>query len=149
MLETRPLYHFEVTFGPMQAIGMTPHGMRIFVPLVGGTFEGARMRGIITPGGADSVLVRSDGVVELDIRVTAMSDDGPIYVTATGLQVASSEITMQLQQGRAVDPSKYYMRASYRFETASQKYAWLNRILAVAVYRRTATGIEGDVFEIL
>lgn len=148
-LETRLLWHVTVTFGPMQAVGMTPHGMRVFVPLVGGSFEGPRIRGTLTPGGADSVLVRPDGVVELDIRLVALTDDGPVYVTATGLQAATPEVTLRLQQGQPVDPSEYYMRASYRFETASKKYGWLNRILAVARYRRTATGIEGEVFELL
>ena len=148
-LETRLLWKVTVTFGPIQAVGKTPHGMRLFVPLVGGVFEGPRIRGTLIPGGADSVLARPDGVVELDIRLVAMTDDGPVYVIATGLQSAKPEVSARLQQGEPVDPSEYYMRAAYRFETASQKYEWLNRILAVARYRRTVTGIEGDVFEVL
>jgi hypothetical protein len=148
-LESRLLYTFTVTFGPMQPVGMTPHGMRVFVPLTSGSFEGPRIRGTLMPGGADSVLVRPDGAIDLDIRATAMTDDGPVYVMALGLQVASPEVTLRLQQGQPVDPAEYYMRAAYRFETGSKKYAWLNRILAVANYRRTATGIEGEVFEVL
>lgn len=148
-LQSRILWHFTIAFGPMQPIGMTPHGMRMFVPLTGGTFEGPRIRGTLLPGGADAILVRPDGAVDLDIRVTAATDDGLIYATALGLQVASPEVTVRLQQGMPVDPSEYYMRANYRFETASRKYAWLNRILAVGVYTRTPTGVDGDVFEVL
>jgi hypothetical protein len=41
------------------------------------------------------------------------------------------------------------MRSVYVFETSAEQYAWLNRIVAVGVYTRTATGIEGDVYQIL
>lgn len=147
-LATELLWRFEVTFGPMQTIGMTPHGMRVFVPVLEGTFEGPRIRGTVLPGGSDAALVRPDGTVDLDIRAVALSDDGPIYMTAFGLQVATPEVSLRLQQGQPVDASEYYMRAAYRFETASQRYAWLNQILGVAIYRRTARGLTGDVFAI-
>lgn len=148
-LELRLLWHVTIAFGPMQFLGLTPHGMRLLVPLESGSFEGPRIKGTLLPGGADSVLIRSDGAVDLDIRVAGLTDDGPVYVSSTGLQVASPDIAARLQQGEPVDPSTYYMRAAYRFDTASEKYGWLNRVLGIARYRRTAKGIDGDVFEVL
>jgi hypothetical protein len=35
------------------------------------------------------------------------------------------------------------------FETSSEKYAWLNRIIAVATGRRESTGPIYDVYEVL
>ena len=34
-------------------VGQTSHGNRFIIPIVGGTFEGPKMKGTILPGGAD------------------------------------------------------------------------------------------------
>ena len=34
-------------------VGQTSHGNRFVIPIVGGTFEGPKMKGTILPGGAD------------------------------------------------------------------------------------------------
>jgi hypothetical protein len=54
----------------------------------------------------------ADGAAEPDIRFAGMTDDGPLFVTATGLLVATGEIHQQMLQGQPVDPSRYYMRAT-------------------------------------
>jgi hypothetical protein len=41
------------------------------------------------------------------------------------------------------------MRVTCRFETASQKYGWLNRIVSVAYGHRMAGGAIYNVFEVL
>ena len=51
-------------------IGENPHGNRQIVPVTGGTFEGPRLKGEVLPGGGEWLLVRSDGVGELDTRIT-------------------------------------------------------------------------------
>jgi len=47
-----------------------------------------------------------------------------------------------------VNPSEYYFRTTPVFETAAEKYAWLNRLVAVGVGRRTRTGVEYSVYAI-
>ena len=149
-LQSRWLYHFTAPFGPQQMIGRTPHGMRIFSPTIGGSFDGPQLKGEILPGGGDWLLIRPDGVAEMNIREIACTNDQQmIYVSATGLIVATPEIFQQWQQGQLVDPSRYSMRSVYVFETSAEQYAWLNRIVAVGVYTRTPTGIEGDVYQIV
>jgi hypothetical protein len=149
-LQSRWLYRFTAPFGQQQMIGRTPHGLRLFSPTIGGSFEGPELKGKILPGGGDWLLIRPDGVAEMHIREIARTDDEQmIYVSATGLIVATPEIFQQWQQGQPVEPSRYSMRSVYAFETAAERYAWLNRIVAVGVYTRTPAGIEGDVYQIL
>ena len=124
--------------------------MRIFSPTIGGSFEGSQLKGEIVPGGGDWLLIRPDGVAEMNIReIARTNDEQMIYVSATGLIVATPDVFQQWQQNQPVDPSRYSMRSVYAFETSAEQYAWLNRIVAVGLYTRTPMGIEGDVYQIL
>ena len=61
-------------------------GTRLIVPVTGGTFEGPKLKGTALPG-ADWILVRPDGVSELNVRVTLRTDDDQlIYLTYRGLR---------------------------------------------------------------
>ena len=61
-------------------------GTRRIVPVTGGTFAGPKLKGTALGGGADWILVRPDGVSELNVRVTLRTDDEQlIYLTYRGL----------------------------------------------------------------
>jgi len=127
-------------------VGVTPGGHRCIVRVEGGAFAGPRLRGDILPGGGDWVLERSDGSRRLDVRVTLRTDDGAlIYAQYGGIFHTSAEIFQQLTSGEAVDDSAYYFRTAPVFETASPRYAWLNRLLAIAYGQRTATRVTYSV----
>ena len=89
--------------------------------------------------------------MQLDVRATARTDDGHlIYIWYRGIMHAPPEILERMIQGeRDIDPSEYYFRTTPVFETGSEKYRWLNRIVAVGVGRRTETGVAYTVYEIL
>jgi hypothetical protein len=55
----------------------------------------------------------------------------------------------RLGRGEKVDPKEYYFRMVPSFETSSEKYAWLNKIVGVATGQRDASGPTYHVFEIL
>ncbi len=67
---SRPLMTLQVVVPPPQRIGAVPHGARVIATITGGTFEGPRLRGKVLPGGGDWLLLRSDGVLGLDLRIT-------------------------------------------------------------------------------
>ncbi len=71
-------YEAIVDIGPTIALGRSPSGERRMVPILGGTFEGPGIRGIVLPGGADRQLVRDDGVRRLDATYEMQTDDGVI-----------------------------------------------------------------------
>ena len=69
---------FEINFGLEEALVIedTPHGTRRIIPITDGTFTGPKLKGTVLPGGADWLLIRPDGVREIDVRVTLQTDDG-------------------------------------------------------------------------
>ena len=89
-------------------------------PLSGGDFEGPRLRGTVLPGGsADWLLLRADGVLELDLRVTLRTDDGAlISMKSFGMRHGPPDVMAAIGRGETVDPATYYFRTTPRFETA-------------------------------
>jgi Protein of unknown function (DUF3237) len=134
-----------------QNIGTVPHGTRRTVPLNGGDFDGPRLRGTVLPeGSADWLLLRGDGVLELDLRVTLQTHDGAlISMKSFGLRHGPSEVIAAIARGETVDPALYYFRTTPRFETAHPTYAFLNRIIAVATGDRRADGPFYVIHEVL
>jgi hypothetical protein len=136
-MRTRPLMTLRLSTAPTQDLGPGPHGTRVTFPIIGGGFEGDRLRGKVLPGGGDWVLKRPDGVLELDLRITLETDDGAlIHMTFEGIR-----------DDRASGTS--YFRTLPRFETAEAKYSFLNRLLAVGAGDIGAGGPVHVIEEIL
>lgn len=122
-----------VTVGKPLQVGETGMGTRKIIPILGGTFKGPAMQGIIIPGGADWQLINKDGVAEIDARYTLQTDDGTlIYISNKGIRVASAEVLKKLSDGEAVAPDEYYFRTIPVFETAKAKYDWLMKSVFIA-----------------
>jgi len=149
-MDTRLLMTMHVAVGDRQTIGAVPLGTRAIVPITGGTFEGPRMRGKLLPGGGDWTLLRSDGVLELDLRVTLETDDGAlIHMASFGHRHGPPEVIAAIARGERVDPSSYYFRTTLRFDTGHAKYAFLNRLLAVSSGDRRPDGPIYTIHEVL
>jgi hypothetical protein len=146
----RPLMTVRVVAAPAQQIGATPQGLRRVVPVVGGDFDGPQLRGKVLSGGADWLLLRPDGVLELDLRVTLETvDQELIYLTFQGLRHGSPKLFEDIARGVIVDPKLYYFRTLPRFETSSGKYAFLNRIIAIDSGETNAHGAVHRIEEVL
>src|SRR5262252_11097172 len=117
-IKSRPLMLLRFDTSAIEEIGSTPHGTLSIFPIVGGSFEGDRLRGKVLPGGGDWVTAKADGTLELDLRATLETDDGAlIHMTFTGVR----------------DDANHYFRTLPRFETAEPKYLYLNRLLAIGI----------------
>src|SRR6266542_2772682 len=139
---------FEVS--PARALGTTPYGERRIVRITGGTFEGPKLRGVVLPEGGDWLLLRHDGVLQLDVRATLQTDDDELnYMTYRGYRHGPQAVIEHLNRGEAVDPSEYYFRTAPFFETGSQKYAWLNGIVSVGTGERVPSGPIYTVYQLL
>jgi hypothetical protein len=133
-----------------QVIGATPHGVRQIFYVKGGTVEGPKIKAEVLPGGGDWLLARPDGAGELDVRATLRTDDGQlIYTYYHGIISGPPEVIARALQGEAVDPSEYYFRTAPYYETASEKYGWLNRVIAVGVGRLAPNWVGYKVYAIL
>ncbi|MEP4380784.1 MAG: DUF3237 domain-containing protein [Alphaproteobacteria bacterium] len=129
----------------------TPYGTRIIAGINGGSFEGPKMNGSVAPIPAgDWILIRNDGAWQMDVRLTLVTDDDHhIFMTYRGVRHGPKEVLDRLSKGEPVDPSEYYFRNTPWFETGSEKYGWLNRIVAVATGHRFPEGPTYKVYEIL
>jgi hypothetical protein len=134
IMHSRPLMTLTLAVAPAQRLGTVPHGTRSIVPVTGGEFEGPQLRGKVLPGGSDWLLLRSDNVLELDLRITLETDERAlIYMTFQGLRHGPPAVFAALARGEDVDPASYYFRTLPRFETSTARYAFLNRVIAVGI----------------
>lgn len=136
---------------PTIEAGATPYGERRIFPVGGGRFEGDRLRGIVVPdSGQDWLLARSDGVFQQDVRVLLRTDDDAlIFMTYRGLRRATPEVVARLAAGERVPREEYCLRTTPFFETSAPRYAWINKIVSIAVGERLEGAVGYDVFEIL
>jgi hypothetical protein len=147
---TRPLMLLTAVLDPAQALGDTPAGNRKIVTLRGGTVEGDRVKGRVLPGGGDWALVRADGALLLDVRLTIETHDGAlIFCRYEGIRHGSPAVLARLAAGSQVAPSEMYFRTQPRFETAHPAYAWLNRILSIGIGERLPEGPRYHIHEVL
>lgn len=142
------LYDMHVDLEPPQVIGAAPAGNRQVFIVKGGTFEGPRIKGTLLPGGGDWALMRPDGV-QLDVRATAQTDDGAlIYAAYSGLIIAAPDVFSRLVSGEDVPLSEYYFYTNPMFQTGSEKYAWLNQLIAIGRGRVVPNGVEYRVWSV-
>ena len=122
-MNSRPLMVVRFVAAPAQKIGAGPHGNRSFVPVTGGEFEGG-----VT--------------LETDNRAL-------IRMTFQGLRHGPPDAIAALGRGEVVDPASYYFRTLPRFETSTEKYAFLNRIFSVGAGETRPDGAVHTIDEIL
>lgn len=153
-LKSEFLFDMDASLDAMVDVGPTPYGHRMIAHVTSGTFEGPRFNGKVMPGGGDWALIRSDGVLSIDVRITLETQDGVrVFVTYGGRLAIPPELmgtVFNKETAETVDPAKYYFRTLPLFEApAASAYAWLNGIAAVGVGRFTSRGVAYRVHAIL
>lgn len=149
-LQFRPLFIFRINVNKPSVIGQTPSIDRRVGEITGGVFEGERLRGKILSGGSDWQTVRRDGSWVLDVRFVMETDDQHLIgMTYKGIRHGPQAVLDRIAKGESVSPADYYFRVAPFFETASEKYGWLNNVVAVATGHRLASGPIYQVFEVL
>lgn len=152
-VNARALFVLRLTVSKPFVVGTTPGGsLRRVGVIMGGSFSGDRLQGDVLEGGSDWQTVRPDGVITIDVRlVLKTKDDSIITMRYPGVRHGPADVLAKIDsgQGDAIDPASYYLRIAPTFETATAKYDWLNRILAVGVGQRLAGEVIYSVFELL
>lgn len=146
--ETEFLCELEADLSAPELIGPVPEGVRTTFYIEGGTFEGPKIRGKVRPVGADWLLMRPDGVGQLDVRATLETDDGElIYVYYYGLIDLRGSAVPEGEGG--VQPMENArILTNPIFRTASEKYSWLNSTFAVAVGAPGENKVSYSIYEI-
>lgn len=110
-----------------------PQGTRTIAQIVGGSFEGPRVKATVQPPAGDWITNRPDGSYRLDVRLTLKTDDGAlILVTYNGIGQTTS--------------TGASLRAAPLFETGDSRYVWLTRLQAVAVGERSGSAVAYEVY---
>ena len=113
------------------AVGSTPVGLRNYYEITHGEIVGQRIKAKIL-GGGDWALIGSDGVVRLDVRLQAETDDGAIlYAQYSGILQPSEKLMLAMTSGSGTDYGDEYFYSNPRFETGDPRYAWLNHTFLI------------------
>ena len=110
-----------------------PQGTRTIVEVVGGRFEGPRLKATVLIPAGDWITNRADGSYRLDVRLTLKTDDGAlILLTYNGIGQTTS--------------TGASLRVAPLFETGDSRYVWLTRLQAIGVGERVGTTVKYDVY---
>lgn len=152
-IELTHLFDLELEIGAIHPVGVTPKGNRVIADLGAGQFVGPRLKGRVLPSGGDWGLFMPDGTLRVDGRLCLETEDGVlIYGIYKGRWAIAPDTMAKLGApggADSVDPSEYYLRITFDFETATGQYDWLNRVMAIATGRKTEAGIAYEVFQIV
>jgi hypothetical protein len=98
-------------------------GPRVIAAITEGTFQGPKVKGkVVTPAGEWGA-TRPDGAYVIDVRLELRTDDDALIFAAYRGIVYTPP---------AGSGNRYWVTTPV-FETASEKYAWMNRIVCVAI----------------
>ncbi|MGE0735260.1 MAG: DUF3237 domain-containing protein [Alphaproteobacteria bacterium] len=152
-VKTRHLTTIELDgLRPPYDLGETPYGRRRIVAIVGGKFEGERLRGKVLPVGADWALIRRDGVFNIDVRAVLETHDG-VHISFSyqgRWHAPPAEMARLLKREGDLTKGDFYYTVACGFECASDcKYNWLNNIVTVGKGHPKIFGSIYEVHEVL
>jgi len=140
----------NVEAGSMQELGMTSKGLKRIIPILGGSFEGPAIKGIVVPGGYDWQLLRNDDVAEIEARYLLKTNEGSlITIVNTGLRHGAANAMQKMAEGKEVLPDEYYFRTIPVFETADKNYSWLTKNIFIANGIRKPAQVYIQVWKVL
>lgn len=115
--QTHEVMTLVVKLDPAVEVGESDAGVRRYVPITGGYFQGKNISGKVLPGGADWQLQRPDDVLEIDALYSIQTEDGQnIIIHNTGLAA------------RDADAGEFpYIRTTPTFKAPVGQYDWLNK----------------------
>jgi hypothetical protein len=130
-------------------VGLTHHGVRRLIPIVGGNVQGNGWTARVLAGGADFQLIVNERMAELDARYTIETDGGDlIFVQNRAVRTAAPDVMAKLMRGEPVAPESVYFRCSPSFETASASLAWITERLFIGTGARHPDKVVMRFFEV-
>jgi Protein of unknown function (DUF3237) len=105
------VYEAVVEIGAVEPLGVSPLGERRIVAILGGQFEGPKIRGTVRPGGSDRQLVGSDGVRRLDALYELETYDGAVITVRNRVRLDGAG----------------YARSWVELTAPLGRYEWLNQ----------------------
>lgn len=128
MAQLKEAFRVTVKLSPSIDIGPVPTGIRRVIPIVGGSFEGERLRGEILPIGADWNLVQPNSIMYVSARYMLKTDDGVVIsiLNEGWTHINDAMMAKIMANELAPDEEGWYAILHPRFEAPPGKYDWLN-----------------------
>lgn len=126
----------EVELLPPVVLTDSRMGRRLFIPIVGGTARGSRLRAEILPGGGDWAVERPDGAMDIHARYMMRANDGVVI-----------EVDNRGHWREAPGGQPYFVTAPV-FSVDDARYRWLtHRVFVGMALEVDETHIVIDVYE--
>jgi hypothetical protein len=110
-----------------------PQGTRTIVQVLGGRFEGPRLKAKVETPAGDWITNRADGSYKLDVRLTLRTDDGALML------VTYNGIGQTTNAGAS-------LRIAPLFEAGDPRYTWLTKLQAIGIGERVGTAVTYDIY---
>jgi hypothetical protein len=137
-VELVPLCTVTITLKDPMMLPNTPSGTRSIIEVAASKLEGERLSAVMKgAASADWATIGPDMTCTLDVRSTFETDDGAlVYVQYRG----RLDLTKPLGEAPIF--------AAPLFETGDERYAWLNRIQAVAKGKLDGETLTYEMYEV-
>jgi len=143
------LFDMAVDLQPVQVIPTATGTVMNFVAR-GGSFEGPKLRGEVLPGGGDALLVGTDTVGRVRVRVTLRTDDDVlIHYTAGGVIRVPADGLERLAAGERLPFEETYVRTTPVLETSDERYAWLSEHVLIGHNELSKDHIDYRIYQAL
>jgi len=137
-IELVPLCTATITLKDPMMLPNTPSGMRTIVEVEAAKLEGERLSATLKgTAAADWATIGPDMTCTLDVRTTFETHDGALVFTHYRGRIDLSK-----------PPGESPVYAAPLFETGDERYAWLNRIQAVAKGKLDGPTLTYEIFEV-
>jgi hypothetical protein len=123
---TEYAFTIEAAISGALEMGESTDGTRRSIPITGGSFAGAGIKGEVLPGGADYQLTRTDGTTYIRAIYMIRTDDGALINV-----VNEGYIVPPGARGNDV----LYFRTTPHFTAPNGPYGWLNSTVFVSAIR--------------
>lgn len=148
-IDTEFVFEVRAQVAEPLVVGPSAKGLRRIVPILGGSFEGPGLSGIVVPGGADWQYVRPDGVLAIEAKYTLQADDGSlIMVSNRGMRHGPPEVIERIFRGEPVPRDAYYFRSIPEFEAPVGPHDWLNKSLFIGTAERRIDAAIVQVYRV-
>jgi hypothetical protein len=137
-IELVPLCTATIILKDPMLLPNTPSGMRTIIEVATAQLEGDRLSGAMKgAAGADWATIGPDMTCTLDVRMTFETHDGALVLVCYSGRI-------DLSKGPGQSP----VYAAPLFETGDDRYAWLNRVQAVAKGKLDGTTLRYEIAEV-
>ena len=137
-LELVPLTTATITLAEPMPIGDGPAGLRLIIEVASAEFSGDRLRGSMKGSAAADWLTINGTVGTLDVRATMETHDGALIFMQYG---GRTDVTN--------GPGGAPLYVTPTFETADERYTWLNSIQAVGKGQLDGPNLTYEWYELV